>query len=131
MTLGSKGEHSKSVSVPASGKPPSPAEYVRQKSPGSGGTETLLVLAQYLSEFRNKNDFRRKEIQTIWREARIPPRILGKYYAFALSVGFLRKLRRGVYALSASGKERVAEMPFGTSSMHTNMRKILARIKNL
>jgi hypothetical protein len=131
MTRGSKSPPSKSAVVAKSGKLPSPVGYVLQKKPGPGGTETLLVLAKYLPEFRNKSDFTQREIQTIRREATIPPRILGRHYTFALSVGFLRKLRRGVYALSIIGEERVAEMPFGTpSSMRTAMRKVLARFKN-
>jgi hypothetical protein len=131
MNHGSKAPPSKSAVVSNSGKSPSPAEYVRQKRPGPGGTETLLVLAKYLSKFRNRSGFTPKDIQTIRREAKIPPRILGRHYAFALSVGFLRKVRRGVYALSIIGGERVAEMPFGApSSMRAAMRNVLARLKN-
>jgi hypothetical protein len=131
MTPRSKAPPSKSAVVATSGKSPSLAEYVCQKKPGPGGTETLLVFAKYLSQFRNKSDFTRRDIQTIRREAKIPLRILGKHYAFALSVDFLRKLRRGVYAISISGEDRVAEMPFGTpSSMRATMRKVLAGFRN-
>ena len=66
----SKDLPSKIVAVAKSGKAPSPAEYYRQKNP-NGGTETLIVLAKYLDEFRNKSDFTKKDLKLIAQEAKL------------------------------------------------------------
>jgi hypothetical protein len=105
----SKDLPSRIVAVAKSGKAPSPAEYFRQKTP-NGGTETLIVLAKYLDEFRNKSDFSRKDIQIIAREAKIP-HLHGQYYLNAVKQGLLRTLGRGTYGLSISGEDAVAAMP--------------------
>lgn len=105
----SKDLPSKIVAGAKSGKAPSPAEYFRQKSP-NGGTETLIVLAKYLDEFRNKNDFTQKDIKAIAREAKIP-HIHSQYYVNAVKQGLLRSLGRGTYGLSISGEDAVAAMP--------------------
>jgi hypothetical protein len=100
---------SKIVAVAKSGKALSPAEYYRQKSP-NGGTETLIVLAKYLDEFRNKSDFTRKDIKTIAQEAKLS-RLHAQYYSNAVKQGLLRSLGRGTYGLSISGEDAVAAMP--------------------
>lgn len=92
-----------------SGKVPTPAEYYRLKAP-NGGTETLIVLAKYLEEFRNKNEFLRKDIKAIASEAKLDD-IHGQYYANAVQQGLLRSLGRGTYGLSISGEDAVAAMP--------------------
>jgi hypothetical protein len=105
----SKDLPSKIVAVAKSGKVLAPAEYYRQKNP-NGGTETLIVLAKYLDEFRNKNDFTRKDIKAIAQEAKLSP-IHAQYYANAVKQGLLRSLGRGTYGLSISGEDAVAAMP--------------------
>lgn len=105
----SKGLPSKIVAVAKSGKALSPAEYFRLKDP-NGGTETLIVLAKYLDEFRNKSDFSQKDISLIEREAKIP-HIHSQYYINAVKQGLLRSLGRGTYGLSISGEDAVAAMP--------------------
>lgn len=105
----SKDLPSKIVAVAKSGKAPSPAEFYRQKNP-SGGTETLIVLAKYLDEFRNKSDFSKKDIQTITREAKLT-KIHSQYYINAVKQGLLRSLGRATYGLSISGEDAVAAMP--------------------
>lgn len=100
---------SKIVAVAKSGKALSPAEYFRQKNP-NGGTETLIVLAKYLDEFRNKSDFSRKDIKAISHEAKLSP-IHAQYYGNAVKQGLLRNLGRGTYGLSISGEDAVAAMP--------------------
>lgn len=105
----SKDLPSRIVAVAKSGRAPSPAEYFRLKNP-NGGTETLIVLAKYLDEFRNKSDFSQKDIQMIAREAKIP-HIHSQYYLNAVRQGLLRTLGRGTYGLSLSGEDAVAAMP--------------------
>jgi len=105
----SKDLPSKIVAVAKSGRAPSPAEYFRQKSP-NGGTETVIVLAKYLDEFRSKSEFTRKDIGALTREAKIP-HIHGQYYLNAIKQGLLRSLGRGTYGLSISGEDTVAAMP--------------------
>ncbi len=105
----SKDLPSKIVSVAKSGKTPSPAEYLRQKDP-KGGTETLIVLAKYLDEYRNKSDFTQKDIKAISREAKIDS-IHAQYYLYAVRQGLLRTLGRGTYGISISGEDAVAAMP--------------------
>jgi len=100
---------SKIVAGAKSGKVLSPAEYYRQKNP-NGGTETLIVLAKYLDEFRNKSDFTKKDIKTIAQEAKLST-IHGQYYANAVKQGLLRSVGRGTYGLSISGEDIVAAMP--------------------
>jgi hypothetical protein len=95
--------------VAKSGKVLSPAEYYRQKSP-AGGTETLIVLAKYLDEFRNKSDFTKKDLQSIAQEAKLRA-IHGQYFVNAVKQGLLRSLGRGTYGLSISGEDTVAAMP--------------------
>ncbi len=107
--LTSKDLPSRIVAVAKSGKAPSPAEYFRQKSP-NGGTETLIVLAKYLDEFRSKGDFTQKDIKAIAREAKIS-NIHSQYYLNAVRQGLLRSLGRGTYGLSISGEDAVAAMP--------------------
>ena len=106
----SKDLPSKIVAVAKSGKILSPAEYYRQKNP-SGGTETLIVLAKYLDEFRNKSEFTPKDIKALSQEAKIPL-IQGQYYVNAVKQGLLRGLGRGTYGLSIRGEDAVAAMPF-------------------
>jgi len=105
----SKDLPSKIVAVAKSGKILSPAEYYRQKNP-SGGTETLIVLAKYLDEFRSKSDFTRKDIKAIAQEARLTP-LHTQYFANAVKQGLLRSLGKGTYGLSISGEDAVAAMP--------------------
>jgi hypothetical protein len=105
----SKDLPSKIVAGAKAGKVLSPAEYYRQKNP-NGGTETLIVLAKYLDEFRNKSDFTKKDIRAIAQEARLST-IHGQYYANAVKQGLLRGLGRGTYGLSISGEDAVAAMP--------------------
>ena len=100
---------SKIVAVAKSRKAPSPAEYFREKSP-SGGTETLIVLAKYLDEYRNRSEFTQRDIKAIAREAKIP-NIHSQYYLNAVRQGLLRSLGRGTYGLSISGEDAVAAMP--------------------
>lgn len=100
---------SKIVATAKSGKAPSPAEYFRQKSP-SGGTETLIVLAKYLDEYRSKGDFTQKDIKAIAREAKLA-NIHSQYYINAVKQGLLRSLGRGTYGLSITGEDAVAAMP--------------------
>jgi len=100
---------SRIVAAAKSGKAPSPAEYFRQKSP-SGGTETLIVLAKYLDEFRSKSEFTRKDVAALTREGKIDS-IHGQYYLNAIKQGLLRSLGRGTYGLSISGEDAVAAMP--------------------
>jgi len=105
----SKDLPSKIVAVAKSGKILGPAEYYRQKNP-SGGTETLIVLAKYLDEYRNKSDFTRKDINAIVQEAKLSPPH-AQYYANAVKQGLLRSLGRGTYGLSITGEDAVAAMP--------------------
>jgi hypothetical protein len=100
---------SKIVAVAKSGKALSPAEYYRLKNP-MGGTETLIVLAKYLDEFRNKSDFARKDVQALAQEAKIP-RLHTQYFSNAVKQGLLRSLGSGMYGLSLSGEDAVAAMP--------------------
>jgi hypothetical protein len=97
------------VAVAKSGKAPSPAEYFRQKNP-NGGTETLIVLAKYLDEFRNKPEFTQTDIKAIAREGKIPS-VHSQYYINAVKQGLLRSVKRGTYGLSISGEDAVATMP--------------------
>ena len=105
----SKDLPSKIVAVAKSGKAPSPAEYYRQKNP-NGGTETLIVLAKYLDEFRNKSDFTKKDLKLIAQEAKLDI-IHSQYYLNAVKQGLLRSVGRGTYGLSISGEDAVAAMP--------------------
>lgn len=105
----SKDLPSKILSVAKSGKVLGPAEYYRLKNP-NGGTETLIVLAKYLDEFRNKSDFTAKDIKIISQEAKLSP-IHAQYYANGVKQGLLRSLGRGTYGLSITGEDAVAAMP--------------------
>lgn len=105
----SKDLPSRIVAVAKSGKILSPAEYYRQKSP-NGGTETLIVFAKYLDEFRNKSEFTKKDVNAVAREAKIS-QIHAQYYANAVKQGLLRNIGRGTYGLSISGEDAVASMP--------------------
>ncbi|HKV05060.1 MAG TPA: hypothetical protein VJO53_08145 [Candidatus Acidoferrales bacterium] len=100
---------SKIVAAAKSGRAPSPAEFFRQKSP-NGGTETLIVLAKYLDEFRSKSEFTTKDVKELTREAKLSP-IAGQYYVNAIKQGLLRSLGRATYGLSISGEDAVAAMP--------------------
>src|SRR5512140_3004867 len=46
------------------------AEFLRAQHPG-GGTETLIVLAKYLGDYRSLTDFSVKDINKIAKEARV------------------------------------------------------------
>lgn len=105
----SKDLPSKIVAGAKSQKVVGPAEYYRQKSP-NGGTETLIVLAKYLDEFRNKAEFTKKDLKAIAQEAKLRS-IHGQYYVNAVKQGLLRSLGRGTYGLSISGEDVVAAMP--------------------
>ncbi len=105
----SKDLPSRIVAAAKSGRLPSPAEYYRQKKP-NGGTETLIVLAKYLEDFRNKAEFSNREIKAIANEAKLKP-IHAQYYAEAVKQGLLRNLGKRTYGLSISGEDAVAAMP--------------------
>jgi len=105
----SKDLPSKIVAVAKSGRAPSPAEYFRQKNP-NGGTETLIVLAKYLDEFRNKSEFTQADMKAVAREGKIPS-VHSQYYAYAVKQGLLRNVKRGTYGLSISGEDAVGAMP--------------------
>lgn len=100
---------SKIVAAAKSSKVLVPAEYYRQKNP-KGGTETLLVLAKYLEEFRNKSEFTKKDIKAIAQESKLDD-IHAQYYTNAVKQGLLRSLGRGAFGLSISGEDAVAAMP--------------------
>ena len=105
----SKDLPSKIVAAARSSKVLSPSEYYRQTNP-RGGTETLIVLAKYLEEFRNKTEFTKKAVKAIARECRLAI-IHSQYYTNAIKQRLLRSLGKGAFGLSISGEDAVAAMP--------------------
>src|SRR2546428_3334154 len=82
-----------------------PAEYYLQVKP-STGTETLIVLAKYLEDFRGTNEFTPSDIKKIANEAKLAD-IHGQYFTYAMREGFLRQVSKGKYALTLSGEDAV------------------------
>jgi hypothetical protein len=81
-----------------------PAEYVRHTGP-EGGTQTLLVLAKYLHDYKTKKTFSRADLRGISAEARIKD-IHPQYYSLALDKGYLREVGKE-FALTLSGEDLV------------------------
>jgi hypothetical protein len=100
---------SKIVAAAKSTTAPAPAEYYRQKKP-QGGTETLLVLAKYLNDYRSQNQFTKNQITKLANEAKIKD-VHGQYFTLAVKQGLLRTAGKGNYALTISGEDAVAAMP--------------------
>jgi hypothetical protein len=98
--------------IVAAAKPttaPAPAEYYRQKKP-KGGTETLLVLAKYLEDFRSQNQFSVTEINRLAAEAKIKD-VHTQYFTRAVQQGLTRSVGKSKYALTISGEDAVVSMP--------------------
>jgi hypothetical protein len=104
---------SKIVAAAKAGKPPAPAEYYRQKTP-HGGTETLLVLAKYLEDYRSQSEFTRNDINKLATDAKIKD-IHAQYFILAVKQGFLRTTGKSKYALTISGEDAVLAMPAKTT----------------
>ena len=83
----------------------SPAEYYRQTN-ASTGTETLIVLAKYMEDYREKSEFTRADINKIAGEAKLAD-IHSQYVTYAMKQGFLRQVSKGKYALTLSGEDAV------------------------
>lgn len=91
------------------GQAPSPSEYLRQKTP-QGGTETLVVLAKFLTDFRGAEEFSVLEINKLAKEARLKD-VHNQYFTMAVQQGLLRTGGKGKYAITLSGEDAVAGMP--------------------
>jgi hypothetical protein len=99
----------------AGSKTYSAAEFYRQKRP-DGGTQSLVVLGKYLQEFREKQEFARKDINALCSEIRIKD-IHPEYYTLALKQGLLKKMNKG-FAVTLSGDEVVDRM-IGSAPAHS------------
>ena len=84
---------------------PSPAEYYRQTN-ASTGTETLIVLAKYMEDYRGKSEFTPADLNKIAGEAKLAD-IHSQYVTYAMKQGFLRQVSKGKYALTLSGEDAV------------------------
>ncbi len=102
---------SKIIASTKTQKAGTPAEYYRQKMP-QGGTETLLVLAKFLEDFRSQTEFTRKDINKLAAEAKLKD-VHAQYFTLAVKQGLLRAGEKGKYALSISGEDAVLAMPAG------------------
>jgi hypothetical protein len=92
-----------------SGKKPSPAEFVREKSP-DGGTELLIVLGKYLEDYRNQAEYAKKDLNSIAREAKMKD-VHSQYFNLAVKQGLMRSAGKGKYSLTLSGEDSVLAMP--------------------
>jgi hypothetical protein len=86
-----------------------PAEFIREKKP-KGGTETLIVLAKYLEDYRNQTTFAPKEIDKIAEEAKIK-HIHNQFYTLSVKQGLINKVGDRRYSISLSGEDVVIAMP--------------------
>jgi len=90
-------------------KAPSPAEFYLAKKPDSG-TETLVVFAKYLEDFRSQPEFKLTDINKIAKEAKTKD-IHSQYLTYAVKQGLVRPVGKGKYGLTLSGESAVAAMP--------------------
>lgn len=88
------------------GKPPTPAEFYRQKG-RTDGVSHILVFGKYLEEFRNKPEFSPKEVNAVAKEARLSKDIHSQFFANAVKQGLLRK-QGNKYSLTLSAEEFLA-----------------------
>ena len=90
-------------------KAPSAAEFYREKNPDSG-TETLIVFAKYLEDYRSTPEFKPADINKVAKDAKVKD-VHGQYYTYAVTQGLLRPVVKGKYALTLSGEDVVAAIP--------------------
>jgi hypothetical protein len=90
-------------------KAPSPAEFYREKNPDSG-TETLIVFAKYLEDYRSQPEFKPADINKVAKDAKVKD-VHSQYYTYAVKQGLLRPVGKGKYALTLSGEDVVTAMP--------------------
>jgi len=92
----------------------SPAEYIREKRPETG-TEQLIVLVKYLEDNKGQNEFGKKDINKLAREAKLKD-IHSQYFTYAVKQGLLRTVGTGKYAITLSGEDLVLRLPKSTKS---------------
>jgi len=88
---------------------PSPAEFYREKQPDTG-TETLVVVAKFLEDYRSVSEFTAADVRKIAKEAKLKD-IHAQYFTYAVKQGLLRTVGKGKYSLTLSGEDAVAAMP--------------------
>lgn len=88
------------------GKPPTPAEFYKQKGK-TDGVSQILVFGKYVEEFRDKPDFTPKELNAVAKEAKLSRDIHPQYFANAVKQGLLRKQGQK-YSLTLSAEELLA-----------------------
>ena len=90
-------------------KPLSPADFYREKNPDSG-TETLIVFAKYLEDYRSQPEFKHADVNKVAKDAKVKD-VHSQYLTYAVKQGLLRPVGKGKYALTLSGEDAVAAMP--------------------
>ena len=87
-------------------KPPTPAEFYREKGK-TDGVSQILVFGKYLEQFRNMSEFTRKDVNAVAKEAKLSKDIHAQFFTNAVKQGLLRKQGQK-YSLTLSAEEFLA-----------------------